>query len=96
MEYVAKVTLYHNTKGLIEEGTTVEFTKEEVAEYDKGYFKDLFETVGAEEVAEVEPTEEPVEETVEPTEEPVEETVEPTEEKPKAKTKGKKAEETAE
>ena len=81
MEYVAKVTLYHNTKGLIEEGTTVEFTKEEVAEYDKGYFKDLFETVGAEEVAEVEPTEE---------------TVDTTEEKPKAKTKGKKAEETAE
>lgn len=63
MEYVAKVTLYHNTKGLIEEGTTVEFTKEEVAEYDNDYFKDLFETVGAEEVAEVEPTEE----TVEPT-----------------------------
>ena len=47
----------------------------------KDYFKDLFETVGAEEVAEVEPTEE---------------TVEPTEEKPKAKAKGKKAEETAE
>lgn len=88
MEYVAKVTLYHNTKGLIEEGTTVEFTKEEVAEYDKDYFKDLFETVGAEEVAEVEPTEETVE--------PTEETAEPTEEKPKAKTKGKKAEETAE
>ena len=88
MEYVAKVTLYHNTKGLIEEGTTVEFTKEEVAEYDKDYFKDLFETVGAEEIAEVEPTEETVE--------PTEETVEPTEEKPKAKTKGKKAEETAE
>ena len=83
MEYVAKVTLYHNTKGLIEEGTTVEFTKAEVAEYDKDYFKDLFETVGAEEVAEVEPTEEVAE-------------VEPTEEKPKAKTKGKKAEETAE
>lgn len=58
MEYIAKVTLYHNTKGLIEEGTTVEFTKEEVAEYDKDYFKDLFETVGAEEVAEVEETEE--------------------------------------
>lgn len=88
MEYVAKVTLYHNTKGLIEEGTTVEFTKEEVAKYDKDYFKDLFETVGAEEVAEVEPTEETVE--------PTEETVDPTEEKPKAKTKGKKAEETAE
>ena len=88
MEYIAKVTLYHNTKGLIEEGATVEFTKDEVAEYDKGYFKDLFETVGAEEVAEVELTEETVE--------PTEETVEPTEEKPKAKTKGKKAEETAE
>ena len=58
MEYIAKVTLYHNTKGLIEEGTTVEFTKEEVAEEDKDYFKDLFETVGAEEVAEVEEVEE--------------------------------------
>ena len=58
MEYIAKVTLYHNTKGLIEEGTTVEFTKEEVAEYDKDYFKDLFETVGAEETAEVEEVEE--------------------------------------
>lgn len=58
MEYVAKVTLYHNTKGLIEEGTTVEFTKEEVAEYDKDYFKDLFEAVGAEEVAEIEEVEE--------------------------------------
>ena len=83
MEYVAKVTLYHNTKGLIEEGTTVEFTKEEVAEYDKDYFKDLFETVGTEEVAEVEPTEETVE--------PTEETVEPTPNK-----RGKKAKETAE
>lgn len=49
MEYIAKVTLYHNTKGLIEEGQTVELTKEEVAEYDKDYFKDLFEAVGAEE-----------------------------------------------
>ena len=58
MEYIAKVTLYHNTKGLIEEGTTVEFTKEEVAEYDKDYFKDLFETVGAEEIAEVEEVQE--------------------------------------
>ena len=83
MEYVAKVTLYHNTKGLIEEGTTVEFTKEEVAEYDKDYFKDLFETVGADGVAEVEPTEETVE--------PTEETVEPTPNK-----RGKKAKETAE
>ena len=49
MEYIAKVTLYHNTKGLIKEGQTVELTKEEVAEYDKDYFKDLFEAVGAEE-----------------------------------------------
>ena len=49
MEYVAKVTLYHNTKGLIKEGQTVELTKEEVAEYDKDYFNDLFEAVGAEE-----------------------------------------------
>lgn len=51
MEYIAKVTLYHNTKGLIKEGQTVELTKEEVAEYDKDYFNDLFETVGAEETA---------------------------------------------
>lgn len=58
MLYIAKVTLYHNTKGLIEEGATVEFTKDEVAEYDKDYFKDLFETVGAEETAEVEEVEE--------------------------------------
>ena len=49
MEYIAKVTLYHNTKGLIEEGQTVELTKEEVAEYDKDYFNDLFEAAGAEE-----------------------------------------------
>lgn len=48
MLYIAKVTLYHNTKGLIEEGATVEFTKDEVAEYDKDYFKDLFDTAGAE------------------------------------------------
>ena len=51
MEYIAKVTLYHNTKGLIKEGQTVELTKEEVAEYDKDYFNDLFEAVGAEEIA---------------------------------------------
>lgn len=49
MEYIAKVTLYHNTKGLIKEGQTVELTKEEVAEYDKDYFNDLFEAVGEEE-----------------------------------------------
>lgn len=54
MEYIAKVTLYHNTKGLIKEGQTVEFTKDEVAEYDKDYFKDLFDTVGAEETEETE------------------------------------------
>lgn len=54
MEYIAKVTLYHNTKGLIKEGQAVEFTKDEVAEYDKDYFKDLFDTVGAEETEETE------------------------------------------
>lgn len=54
MEYIVKVTLYHNTKGLIKEGQTVELTKEEVAEYDKDYFNDLFEAVGAEETEETE------------------------------------------
>ena len=58
MEYIAKVTLYHNTKGLIKEGQTVELTKEEVAEYDKDYFNDLFEAVGAEETEETEDGEE--------------------------------------
>ena len=58
MEYIAKVTLYHNTKGLIKEGQTVEFTKDEVVEYDKDYFKDLFEAVGAEETEETEDGEE--------------------------------------
>ena len=58
MEYIAKVTLYHNTKGLIKEGQTVEFTKDEVAEYDKDYFKDLFEAVGVEETEETEDGEE--------------------------------------
>lgn len=56
MEYIAKVTLYHNTKGLIKEGQTVELTKEEVAEYDKDYFEDLFETVGAEETDDTDET----------------------------------------
>ena len=58
MEYIAKVTLYHNTKGLIKEGQTVELTKEEVAEYDKDYFNDLFEAVGAEETEDGEDGEE--------------------------------------
>ena len=58
MEYIAKVTLYHNTKGLIKEGQTVELTKEEVAEQDKDYFNDLFEAVGAEETEETEDGEE--------------------------------------
>ena len=80
MEYIAKVTLYHNTKGLIKEGQAVEFTKDEVAEYDKDYFNSLFEPVGdaSAEVEEVEETDE----------------VEEAEATPKKR--GKKAEETAE
>lgn len=49
MEYIVKKKLYHNTLGLLNEGETVTFTKEEVAEYDKDYFDTLFDTVGAEE-----------------------------------------------
>lgn len=49
MEYIVKKKLYHNTLGLLDEGETVTFTKEEVAEYDKDYFDTLFETVGEEE-----------------------------------------------
>lgn len=60
MEYIVKAKCYHNTLGLLHEGETVTFTKDEVAEYDKDYFNALFEVVGsgAEEVAEVEETEE--------------------------------------
>lgn len=49
MEYIVKKKLYHNTLGLLNEGETVTFTKEEVAEYDNDYFDTLFEAVGAEE-----------------------------------------------
>lgn len=59
MEYIVKQKCYHNTLGLLHEGETVQFTKEEVAEYDKDYFNALFEVVGG---AEVETTEETVEE----------------------------------
>lgn len=49
MEYIVKKKLYHNTLGLLNEGETVTFTKEEVTEYDKDYFDTLFEAVGTEE-----------------------------------------------
>lgn len=61
MEYIVKAKCYHNTLGLLHEGETVTFTKDEVAEYDKDYFNALFELVGdasaeVEEVEEAEPT----------------------------------------
>ena len=49
MEYIVKKKLYHNTLGMLNEGETVTFTKEEVAEYDKDYFDALFEAVGEDE-----------------------------------------------
>lgn len=80
MEYIVKAKCYHNTLGLLHEGETVTFTKDEVAEYDKDYFNALFEVVGsgAEEVAEVEPTEETVETTPKKRGKKAEETVEET------------------
>lgn len=57
MEYIVKAKCYHNTLGLLHEGETVTFTKDEVAEYDKDYFDALFESVG-DASAEVEETEE--------------------------------------
>ncbi|PQL22455.1 hypothetical protein VCHSUH04_05910 [Veillonella sp. T14073-2] len=62
MEYIVKAKCYHNTLGLLHEGETVTFTKDEVDEYDKDYFNSLFEPVG-DASAEVEPAEETVEET---------------------------------
>lgn len=61
MEYIVKAKCYHNTLGLLHEGETVTFTKDEVAEYDNDYFNSLFEPVGdasaeVEEVEEAEPT----------------------------------------
>lgn len=81
MEYIVKAKCYHNTLGLLHEGETVTFTKDEVAEYDKDYFNALFEIIGAEEV-------EPTEETAEVEEVEEAETT--------TKKRGKKAEETAE
>lgn len=57
MEYIVKAKCYHNTLGLLHEGETVTFTKDEVAEYDKDYFNSLFEPV-CEASAEVEEAEE--------------------------------------
>lgn len=59
MEYIVKQKCYHNTLGLLREGETVTFTKDEVAEYDKDYFNALFEPVGdaSAEVEEVEEAE---------------------------------------
>lgn len=56
MEYIVKKKLYHNTLGLLNEGETVTFTKEEVAEYDIDYFDTLFETVGADETDDTDET----------------------------------------
>lgn len=61
MEYIVKQKCYHNTLGLLHEGETVTFTKDDVAEYDKDYFNSLFEPVGdasteVEEAEEAEPT----------------------------------------
>lgn len=56
MEYIVKKKLYHNTLGLLNEGETVTFTEEEVAEYDKDYFDTLFETVGADETDDTDET----------------------------------------
>lgn len=61
MEYIVKAKCYHNTLGLLHEGETVTFTKDEVDEYDKDYFNSLFEPVGdtsaeVEEAEEAEPT----------------------------------------
>lgn len=83
MEYIVKKKLYHNTLGLLNEGETVTFTKEEVAEYDKDYFDTLFETVGADETDDTDETN--TDET---------NTDETGENKPKKR--GKKSEETAE
>lgn len=62
MEYIVKAKCYHNTLGLLREGETVTFTKDEVAEYDNDYFNALFEPVG-DASAEVEETEETAETT---------------------------------
>ena len=61
MEYIVKTKCYHNTLGLLNEGETVTFTKDEVAGYNKDYFNSLFEPVSdaaaeVEEAEEAEPT----------------------------------------
>ena len=78
MEYIVKAKCYHNTLGLLNEGETVTFTKDEVAEYDKDYFNALFEAVGdaSAEVEEVEDAAEDAESTQKKRSKKAEETAE--------------------
>ena len=42
MIFTANVTMYHGNRGLIQEGETINFSEEEIKEFDPDYFKQLF------------------------------------------------------
>lgn len=42
MFFTANVTMYHGNRGLIQEGETINFSEEEIKEFEPDYFKQLF------------------------------------------------------
>ena len=42
MIFTANVTMYHGNRGLIQEGETINFSEEEIKEFEPDYFKQLF------------------------------------------------------
>lgn len=42
MIFTANVTMYHGNRGLIQEGESINFSEEEIKEFEPDYFKQLF------------------------------------------------------
>ena len=42
MIFTANVMMYHGNRGLIQEGETINFSEEEIKEFEPDYFKQLF------------------------------------------------------
>ena len=42
MIFTANVTMYHGNRGLIQEGESIDFSEEEIKEFEPDYFKQLF------------------------------------------------------
>ena len=42
MNFTAKETMYHGNRGLIQAGESIDFSEEEIKEFEPDYFKQLF------------------------------------------------------